>query len=82
MLPQVPPGLQKKIRSYYEYLWESGQDRHSTALFDEMPEKLKLQLNIALKKRLIEKVTFVYCTLHGGSTSFDAQRSIVLSSMR
>lgn len=56
---QVPKGLQKKIRTFYEYLWDSGQDSHSLGLFDEMPEKLKLQLNIALKKRLIDQVTFL-----------------------
>lgn len=53
---QVPKGLQKKIRTFYEYLWDSGQDSHSSGLFEEMPEKLKLQLNIALKKRLIDQV--------------------------
>lgn len=52
----MPHRLQKKIRTFYEYLWESGQDNHSTGLFEDMPEKLKLQLNIALKRRLIEKV--------------------------
>ncbi|CAM9697347.1 unnamed protein product [Pylaiella littoralis] len=37
-------------------MWASGQDSHSSSLFEEMPDKLKLQLNIALKKRLIDKV--------------------------
>lgn len=55
---QVPKGLQKKIRTFYEYLWDNGMDSHSSGLFEEMPEKLKLQLNIALKKRLIDQVTF------------------------
>ncbi|CAM9816182.1 unnamed protein product, partial [Ectocarpus sp. 8 AP-2014] len=53
---QVPKGLQKRIRTFYEYLWDSGQDSHSSGLFEELPEKLKLQLNIALKKRLIDQV--------------------------
>eukprot|EP00903_Cladosiphon_okamuranus_P006812 g6640.t1 len=53
---KVPKGLQKKIRTFYEYLWDSGQDSHSSGLFEDMPEKLKLQLNIALKKRLIDQV--------------------------
>ncbi|CAM9246327.1 unnamed protein product [Ectocarpus sp. 6 AP-2014] len=52
----VPKGLQKRIRTFYEYLWDSGQDSHSSGLFEELPEKLKLQLNIALKKRLIDQV--------------------------
>lgn len=52
---QVPKGLQRRIRTFYEYLWDSGQDSYSSALFEEMPEKLRLQLNLALKKRLIEK---------------------------
>ncbi|CAM9312779.1 unnamed protein product, partial [Scytosiphon promiscuus] len=53
---KVPKGLQKRIRTFYEYLWDSGQDSYSSALFEEMPDKLKLQLNIALKKRLIDQV--------------------------
>ncbi|CAM9213269.1 unnamed protein product, partial [Hapterophycus canaliculatus] len=53
---KVPKGLQKRIRTFYEYLWDSGQDSYSSSLFEEMPEKLKLQLNIALKKRLIDQV--------------------------
>ncbi|CBN74810.1 conserved unknown protein [Ectocarpus siliculosus] len=53
---KVPKGLQKRIRTFYEYLWDSGQDSHSSGLFEELPEKLKLQLNIALKKRLIDQV--------------------------
>ncbi|CAM9642417.1 unnamed protein product, partial [Ectocarpus sp. 12 AP-2014] len=52
----VPKGLQKRIRTFYEYLWDSGQDSHSSGLFEELPEKLKLKLNIALKKRLIDQV--------------------------
>lgn len=54
---QLPHSLQRKIRHFYEYLWDSGQDKHSTGLFDEMPDKLKLQLNVALKRSLIEKVS-------------------------
>lgn len=53
---KVPPNLQKTIRSYYEYLWDSGQTSHNAALLKDMPNKLRLQLNVALKKRLIEKV--------------------------
>lgn len=64
----MPKGLQKKIRTFYEYLWDSGQDSHSSGLFEEMPEKLKLQLNIALKKRLIDQVR-CYCSC-GGSFVF------------
>ncbi|CAN0288041.1 unnamed protein product, partial [Discosporangium mesarthrocarpum] len=53
---KVPTHLQQKIRKYYEYLWDSGQDNRSLSLFDDMPEKLRIELNVALKKRLIEKV--------------------------
>jgi hypothetical protein len=53
---KVPVSLQKTIRGYYEYLWDSGQTSHNANLFADLPSKLRLQLNVALKKRLIEKV--------------------------
>ncbi|CAM9236324.1 unnamed protein product [Chrysoparadoxa australica] len=53
---KVPLTLQKRIRSYYEYLWDSGQNSYNTSLFQELPDKLRLQLNLSLKRRLVEKV--------------------------
>jgi hypothetical protein len=43
---KVPVGLQKTIRSYYEYLWDSGQTRHNASLFADLPNKLRLQVRI------------------------------------
>ncbi|CAM9581604.1 unnamed protein product, partial [Phaeothamnion confervicola] len=62
----VPLRLQKRIRSYYEYLWDSGQTSYNANLFGDLPDKLRLQLNVALKRRLIEKVPlFKLCSATG-----------------
>lgn len=53
---KVPVVLQRKILSYYEYLWETGQVAYNEALFEELPDKLRLELNLTLKQRLIQKV--------------------------
>jgi potassium voltage-gated channel Eag-related subfamily H protein 7 len=51
---RVPPELRSKIRNYYKYLWLTGQALHHKKLFDALPQTLSLQLNLALKRQLIE----------------------------
>jgi hypothetical protein len=52
----VPKQLRTKIRDYYEYLWISGQSIHDKSLFDQLPESLNLQLDLSLKRKLLEGV--------------------------
>jgi voltage-gated potassium channel len=52
----VPMVLKNKIRDYYEYLWLSGQSSHDKNLFDQLPASLNLQLDLSLKRKLIEGV--------------------------
>ena len=52
----VPKQLRAKIRDYYEYLWTSGQSIHDKNLFDQLPESLNLQLDLSLKRKLLEGV--------------------------
>jgi CRP-like cAMP-binding protein len=52
----VPKNLRNKIRDYYDYLWLSGQSIHDKNLFDQLPESLNLQLDLSLKRKLIEGV--------------------------
>jgi potassium voltage-gated channel Eag-related subfamily H protein 7 len=52
----VPKVLRNKIRDYYDYLWLSGQSIHDKNLFDQLPESLNLQLDLSLKRKLIEGV--------------------------
>ena len=52
----MPLPLQRRIREYYKFLWLSGQSYHDKQLFDQLPESLALQLDLALKRALIESV--------------------------
>jgi voltage-gated potassium channel len=52
----VPTVLKNKIRDFYEYLWLSGQSSHDKNLFDQLPASLTLQLDLSLKRKLIEGV--------------------------
>ncbi|CAM9542288.1 unnamed protein product, partial [Heterosigma akashiwo] len=53
---RVPNRIQKKILSYYEYCWLTGQSSHAEHLFHELPDKLRLELSTTLHRKLIEQV--------------------------
>jgi CRP-like cAMP-binding protein len=53
---QVPRPLQSKIVSYLNYLWTSAQSTYHQNLVGDLPDTLALQLNLVLKRRLIECV--------------------------
>jgi potassium voltage-gated channel Eag-related subfamily H protein 7 len=60
---RVPSELRLKIRNYYKYLWLTGQALHHKKLFDSLPQTLSLQLNLALKRKLIETSSlFKHCS--------------------
>jgi hypothetical protein len=52
----VPKELRQKISDFYDYLWRSGQSMHDRNLFDQLPESLNIQLDLSLKRKLINKV--------------------------
>ena len=54
---KVPQQLQHRICSYYNYLSVSGQSVRDKKLFDLLPETLALQLDLSLKRKLIENST-------------------------
>jgi len=63
---RVPLKLYNKIISYYSYLWEIGQSSHSETLFEELPDKIKLELIVTLNKKLIQSVPlFATCSPAG-----------------
>eukprot|EP00638_Chattonella_subsalsa_P009498 CAMPEP_0117744714 /NCGR_PEP_ID=MMETSP0947-20121206/6927_1 /TAXON_ID=44440 /ORGANISM="Chattonella subsalsa, Strain CCMP2191" /LENGTH=594 /DNA_ID=CAMNT_0005561723 /DNA_START=341 /DNA_END=2125 /DNA_ORIENTATION=+ len=53
---KVPQQLQQRIQTYYEYLWDSGKSSYNQGLLIDLPEKLRVLLNLTLKKSLISKV--------------------------
>jgi hypothetical protein len=56
---KVPKELRIKIRGYYKFLWATGQTGHHKELFNALPEALSVQLNLALKRKLVQVIIFV-----------------------
>merc|ERR1711865_800094 len=54
---QVPETLQKEIVHFFDYLWETGETEHHSMVFDQLPNTLTVQLGVALKQKMISKVT-------------------------
>ncbi len=52
----VPGELQDSIRTYYDYLWNNRRGFDESAVLDELPSSLKLQVALHLNKEIIEKV--------------------------
>ena len=59
---KVPQGLQKEVRSYYQYMWEYNRDTSTDFLsvekyyLDDLPRSLSTQISLCLNQRLIESV--------------------------
>jgi len=52
----VPGDLQDNIRQYYDYLWNNRRGFDESAVLEELPSSLKLQVALHLNKEIIEKV--------------------------
>lgn len=52
----VPGELQDNIRTYYDYLWNNRRGFDESAVLEELPSSLKLQVALHLNKDIIEKV--------------------------
>ena len=59
---KVPQGLQKKVRSYYQYMWEYNRDTSTDFLsveqyyLNDLPRSLSTQISLCLNQKLIESV--------------------------
>lgn len=53
---EVPDELQDNIRTYYDYLWNNRRGFDESAVLEELPSSLKLQVALHLNKEIIEKV--------------------------
>ena len=53
---KIPGQLQKEIRGYYDYLWESRRGYNEAHVFADLPDSLKLKVSIFVNKAMIEKV--------------------------
>lgn len=53
---EVPDELQDNIRTYYDYLWNNRRGFDESAVLEELPSSLKVQVALHLNKEIIEKV--------------------------
>jgi voltage-gated potassium channel len=63
---KIPLSLQRQIYDYYEYLWEHRLGYDESALLSELPDSLRSEVSLIMKKDFIEKVPF----LQGASQEF------------
>lgn len=53
---KIPETLQERVRSYYEYLWESRRGYDESNVLTDLPGSLKVEVSLVLNKDIIEKV--------------------------
>lgn len=52
----VPQDLQESIRTYYDYVWNNRRGFDESAVLQDLPQSLKLQVALHLNREIIEKV--------------------------
>lgn len=52
----VPSHLEKRIRAYYEYIWENRLDHDENEVIDDLPHSLRTEVALFLRKPLLSKV--------------------------
>lgn len=52
----IPPEIQKRIREYYDYLWEKRLSFDESMVIAELPPSLKTEVSLFLKRDIIAKV--------------------------
>lgn len=52
----IPPDLQKRVKEYYNYLWETRRGYDETSVLEDLPLALKTSVSIFLNREMIEKV--------------------------
>jgi voltage-gated potassium channel len=53
---KVPPALQEKVYDYYAYLWETRNSSSPTAVLDELPHSLSLEIRLFINRGILQKV--------------------------
>jgi voltage-gated potassium channel len=55
---RIPVGLQTRILSYYEYMWERHRSILSDEVVGDLPHTLRVEVGLFLNREIIEKVSF------------------------
>jgi hypothetical protein len=53
---EIPPELEKRILSYYNYIWDNRLDHNENDVISDLPDSLKLEVELFLRQPLISKV--------------------------
>jgi len=60
---KIPENLQRRIRAYFQYLWEKGRGYDENSALSSLPPHLMSEVSLHLKRDIIEKAPF----FHGAS---------------
>ncbi|MCX7420396.1 MAG: cyclic nucleotide-binding domain-containing protein [Planctomycetia bacterium] len=55
---KIPMELQQQIFEYYSFLWERNLGYDEAVILSELPESLRVEIAVAMKREFIEKVPF------------------------
>ena len=53
---EIPSGLQKRIRNYYEYLWKQRIGANESEFITGLPDGLKTEVELFLKRDILERI--------------------------
>ena len=53
---EIPSGLQKRIRSYYEYIWKQKIGANESEFIALLPAGLKTEVELFLKRDILERI--------------------------
>jgi voltage-gated potassium channel len=56
---EIPPGMQRRIRDYYGYVWEHRLGYDETSIVQGLPPGLLVEVSLFLKRDIIQKVPFL-----------------------
>jgi voltage-gated potassium channel len=53
---EIPPGLQKRIRDYYAYIWKKRLGFDETQFLSTLPQGLAGEVSLNLKREILERI--------------------------
>lgn len=53
---EIPPEMQKRIRSYYEYVWKQKIGANESEFTSGLPDGLKTEVELFLKRDILERI--------------------------
>jgi hypothetical protein len=56
---RVPGPLQKRVRDYYAYLWETRKSVSSVSITEELPHTLSMEILLFLNQKILQKVSLL-----------------------